>query len=206
MDGLIQFVILICLLIIIVLLAVDKVKIVRAEKSQKTLSPDRLPEAIPDIMGKPISSANDHVPKQLINSKKMMLRMAGANARNIVPASIKEDYKDAMITENFGEEYVDEDHEGLTDDERFEQGVSLQELMKAGKLLQQEVVNEIQEKEAVEIMRKIQGTELYGLLENSIGDASKRIATLLDRDLNINESADYDPQDNFDKFDIENFI
>jgi len=52
-----------------------------------------------------------------------------------------------------------------------------------GALLQQEVLEPALQQKAVDIVQRIQGTELFSLLENSMEGASRKIAVLLDRSL-----------------------
>ncbi|MGU3374727.1 hypothetical protein [Chryseobacterium sp. M5A1_1a] len=63
----------------------------------------------------------------------------------------------------------------------FATGVTFQELSTAGQLLQQDLLEPDLEQQAVDIIQRIQGTELFDLLENSLGDASLKIAGLLHR-------------------------
>ena len=50
-------------------------------------------------------------------------------------------------------------------------------------MLQKENLEQSQKEAAVAIVQKIQGTELFSLLENYMGDASRKIAELLNRQL-----------------------
>ena len=59
------------------------------------------------------------------------------------------------------------------------QGVIFEELISMGALLQKENLEQSQKEAAVAIVQKIQGTELFSLLENYMGDASRKIAELL---------------------------
>ncbi len=63
----------------------------------------------------------------------------------------------------------------------FATGVTFEELSTVGTLLQQETLEPAMQKQAVDIVHKIQGTDLFSLLESSIGDASQKIARLLDQ-------------------------
>lgn len=81
--------------------------------------------------------------------------------------------------DEWGQENEDWKYESSTVESGFATGVTFQELSTAGELLQQDVLKPDLEQLAVDIIQKIQGTELFDLLENSLGDASKRIASLL---------------------------
>lgn len=89
----------------------------------------------------------------------------------------------------------------------FATGVTFQELSTAGQLLQQDMLEPDLEQQAVTTIQKIQGTELFDLLENSIHDASTRIAALLIQS-NSNEDEDipFKRKDNAEGFDIGEFV
>ncbi|WP_428978999.1 conjugal transfer protein TraD [Flavobacterium galactosidilyticum] len=65
-------------------------------------------------------------------------------------------------------------------DNGFAQGVTFEELSSVGMLLQKEKLEPSQKETAIAIVQKIQGTELFSLLENSMEGASQKIAELLD--------------------------
>jgi len=58
-----------------------------------------------------------------------------------------------------------------------------------GVLLQKEELEPAQKETAIAIVQKIQGTELFNLLENSMQDASRKIAELLDSTLSSETEA-----------------
>jgi len=66
-------------------------------------------------------------------------------------------------------------------DEGFATGVTFDELASVGKMLGRQALEPSEITAAACIASKIDGTELLGLLESKIDDASKRIAMLLDR-------------------------
>ncbi len=89
----------------------------------------------------------------------------------------------------------------------FATGVTFQELSTAGQLLQEEFLEPALEQQAVNIIQKIQGTELFSLLENSLEGANQRIADLLSQSTSnavVNRSPNR--QNDLDGFDIEKFI
>lgn len=89
----------------------------------------------------------------------------------------------------------------------FATGVTFQELSTAGQLLQEEVLEPDLEQHAVDIIQKIQGTELFNLLEDSLGEASKRIASLLSESVSNGEGIISSNQSNSsDSFDIGEFV
>lgn len=89
----------------------------------------------------------------------------------------------------------------------FATGVTFQELSTAGQLLQQEFLEADLEQQAVTIIQKIQGTELLDLLEDSLGDASKRVANLLSQNIpNKDEDISFKRKDDAEGFDIGEFV
>ena len=60
-------------------------------------------------------------------------------------------------------------------------GVTYDELATVGQLLQRKSLKTSEKKSTVSVASKIDGTELMHMLENAVGDASKKIAKLLDR-------------------------
>lgn len=77
----------------------------------------------------------------------------------------------------------------------------------AGQLLQQDLLEPDLEQQAVNIIQKIQGTELFDLLENSLGDASKRVANLLRQNISNEDEDIYSKRkDGADGFDIGEFV
>jgi len=89
----------------------------------------------------------------------------------------------------------------------FATGVTFQELSTAGLLLQEEFLEPALEQQAVHIIQKIQGTELFNLLENSLEGANQRIADLLSQstsNADVNKSPNR--KNEAEGFDIEEFI
>jgi hypothetical protein len=85
---------------------------------------------------------------------------------------------DEILVKN--NDWEDEEEDWLYQDDSktesgFATGVTFQELSTAGQLLQQDVLEPDLEKQAVHIIQKIQEPS-FDLLENSLGDASKRVA------------------------------
>ena len=62
------------------------------------------------------------------------------------------------------------------DDDGQVQGGTFEELNSVEILLNKEKLEQDQKETAIEIVQRLQGTELFSLLESSIEDASKRIA------------------------------
>lgn len=205
MEGLIQIVILVCLFTIIVLLAIDKVKIV---KSVKTPEPKAVSFQLPDVMGKIHKDTDHRLSEDRISGRPLIKPKTDELDQ---PNKVLENQLNPQLE---GEVPIDpiEDEEWLEDefppyDERFSQGVSLEELLTVGKLLQQNDLESEQQNKVIDVMQKIQGTDLYNVLENTIEGASQRVAILLDKTLdskNLNVVAPSEGQ--LDDFDIGNFL
>lgn len=117
---------------------------------------------------------------------------------------------DEILVKNNDWEDEEEDWQ-YQDDSKIESGfatgVTFQELSTAGQLLQQDLLEPDLEQQAVHIIQKIQGTELFDLLENSLGDASKRVANLLSHGIsNEDEDISFKRKDDADGFDIGEFV
>ena len=110
---------------------------------------------------------------------------------------------------DFGEEEEEWNRYELSDgDNGFAQGVTFEELNSVGILLQKEKLEQSQKETAIAIVQKIQGTELFSLLENSMEDASRKIAELLDSTLSSETEAGSSTLRNNDlsDFDIGEFV
>jgi hypothetical protein len=75
-------------------------------------------------------------------------------------------------------------------------------------LLQKDKLAPYQKETAVAIVQKIQGTELFSLLENSMESASRKIAELLDGSLSseTNTSSSTLRKNDLSDFDIGEFV
>ncbi|SHM89779.1 conjugal transfer protein TraD [Flavobacterium chilense] len=185
-----ETVIVICLLIIIALLVEDKI-VIKRRSVQKT-TPEKVNPNLPDIMGQPKYVRSQSVPNT-------------ANERQITEQEINPDNLDIEYDENENvgiqvpQEELDEVFSNMPDleeeeeewnrygisgvDNGFAQGVTFEELSSVGMLLQKEKLEPSQKETAIDIVQRIQGTELFSLLENSMEGASRKIAELLDSSL-----------------------
>ena len=93
-------------------------------------------------------------------------------------------------------------------DNSLAQGVTFEELSSVGMLLQKEKLEPSQKETAVAIVQKIQGTELFSLLESSMESASRKIAELLDGSLSFETDAGSSTlrKNDLKDFDIGEFI
>ena len=210
-----EIVIVICLLIVIVLLLQDKIVIHKRSKQeppQKKVNPN-----LPDIMGQPKPVERLSVPNT-------------ANESQIAEQEINPDNLDIEYDENenvgiqIPQEELDEVFRNMPDleeeeeewnrygisggDNGFAQGVTFEELSSVGVLLQKEELEPAQKETAVDIVQRLQGTELFSLLENSIEGASRKIAELLDSTLSSETEAGSSTlrKNDLNDFDIGEFV
>ena len=208
-----ETVIVICLLTVIGLLLHDKVSIQKAHP--KRGKPQGEPATLPDIMGEPKPEKSHRPPSGDREGPKGKALPGGASFDpeadiegfdRIVPQEEPDETggPDLEEEEREWEGYGEPNGE----DEGFATGVTFEELATVGMVLRQVEPEPSLQKQAVAIVQKIQGTELFSLLENSIEGSSKRIAELLDGSL----PAGTDPgssimrNDNLNDFDIGEFV
>ena len=210
-----EIVIVICLLIVIVLLLQDKIVIHKRSKQeppQKKVNPN-----LPDIMGQPKPVERLSVPNT-------------ANERQIEepeinPANLDIEYdENENVSAQIPQEELDEVFRNMPDleeeeeewnrygvsggDSSLAQGVTYEELSSVGALLQKESLEQAQKETAVAIVQRLQGTELFALLENSIEGASRKIAELLDSTITSETEvrSSLMRKNNLEDFDIGEFV
>ena len=210
-----ETVIVICLLIIIALLLQDKI-VIKKRSEQKPMQ-EKVNPNLPDIMGQPKPVRRLYVPNT-------------ANESQIEEPEINSDNLDIEYDENenvsiqIPQEELDEVFRNVPDleeeeeewnrygisggDNGFAHGVTFEELSSVGVLLQKEELEPAQKETAIAIVQKIQGTELFSLLENSMEDASRRIAELLDSTLSSETEAGSSTlrKSDLNDFDIGEFV
>ncbi|MBS0027251.1 hypothetical protein ACTJJ0_12360 [Chitinophaga sp. 22321] len=209
-----ELLILLCLLIVIFLLVEEKMSAHRKATKKNTKNNPEV--QLPDIMGQPkpigshmrpstanISHNNEDQPKAdnfdiEINKKE--------NSIQIPQEELDEVFGDGPDLQKEEEEWSGYGLSG--GDIGFTTGVTFDELSTVGMLLQQDVLEPSQQKTAVRLVQKIQGTELFSLLENSMEGASRKIAGLLDRSLSVgtDSSSSLMRNNSLDDFDIGEFV
>jgi hypothetical protein len=209
-----EILIVICLLVVIALLVQDKIVIYKS-KEQKLTQEKRNPN-LPDIMGQPKPMRSLSVPNSTNESQKKEPEKEKDN----FDIDIDEDEVDIQIPQeelddvfrnmpDFEEEEEEWNGYGISSrDNGFAQGVTFEELSSVGMLLQKEKLEPSQKETVVAIVQKIQGTELFNLLENSIESASRKIAELLDGRLSSETENDssYLQKTEIKDFNIEAFL
>ncbi len=209
-----ETVIVICLLIVIGLLLEDKI-VIRKGEEQKPIQEKTNPN-LPDIMGQPKPMRSLSVP---ISATERQNKNQEQETDNF-DIEIDEEDVDIQIPQEeldkvFGniadleEEEEEWNRYGISSgDNGFAQGVTFEELSSVGMLLQKEELEPAQKETAIAIVQKIQGTELFSLLENSMEDASRRIAELLDSTLSseTEDSSSTLRKNDLSDFDIGEFV
>ena len=184
-----ETIIVICLLIIIALLLQDKIITKKKEKkpTEKKSNPN-----LPDIMGQPRPVRSLSPPNTASESQVEELEINPDNfdieydENENVGIQIPQEELDEVFSNmpDLEEEEEDWNRYGISGgDDGFAQGVTFEELSSVGMLLQKEELEPAQKETAVDIVQRLQGTELFSLLESSIDGASRRIAELLDSTL-----------------------
>ncbi|WP_348800127.1 conjugal transfer protein TraD [Flavobacterium adhaerens] len=209
-----EIVIVICLLIVIILLLQDKI-VVKIEKEQK-VKQNKINPNLPDIMGQPKTLKRLSVPINTNESQK--------NKQEDKTDNFDIEIEDQDIDKQIPQEEPDEVFRNIPDfedeaeewnsyrildgDNGFAQGVTFEELSSVGMLLQKEKLEPSQKEKAIAIVQKIQGTELFDLLENSMESASRKIAELLDSSLSseTETSSSTLRKNDFEDFDIGEFV
>ena len=210
-----EIVIVICLLIIIILLAQDKI-VIKKRTKQKPIK-EKINPKLPDIMGqpKPVRShlapntANDsQIKEEQINPDNLDIEYDENESVGIqIPQEKLEEVFSNMP--DLEEEEEEWNRYGISGgDESLAQGVTYDELSSVGLLLQNEDLEQAQKEKAAVTVQRLQGTELFSLLENSIGGASQKIAELLDSTLSSEnkDSSSTLRKNDLEQFDIGDFV
>ena len=181
-----EILIVFCLLIVIALLGHDKL-VIHSGKEQKPTKA-KLNMDLPDIMGqpkqvksllKPNDTKEDHMEEPEQENNNFDIEIDEEEVDIQIPQEELDDvFKNIP---DFEEEEEEWNRYGISiGDDGFAQGVTFEELSSVGMLLQKDKLEPSQKETAVVIVQKMQGTELFSLLENSMESASRKIAELLD--------------------------
>lgn len=210
-----EIVIVICLLIVIALLVQDKI-VIKKSLERKPIQ-EKSNTKLPDIMGQPRLKRSLSVPNNATESQVEELELNPDNfdieydENENVGIQIPQEELDEVFSNmpDFGEEEEEWNRYELSDgDNGFAQGVTFEELNFVGILLQKEKLEQSQKETAIAIVQKIQGTELFSLLENSMEGASRKIAELLDSTLSSETEAGSSTlrKNDLGDFDIREFV
>ena len=206
--------IVICLFIVIALLLQDKIVIKRKTKRKEQQESSIL--KLPDIMVQSKPLERHPLPTKAIESQK---KKSEDRKDNFDTETKEKDFAKVIPQEELDEVFnvtpdLEEEEEEWHNsgkpngEDGFATGVTFEELAVIGTLLQQEKLEPSIQKRAANTVHKIQGTELFSLLENSIENASQKIAWLLDRSINQRGNSGSSTMRNkgLDGFDIREFV
>ena len=209
--------IIICLIIVVLVLLYDRNFL--KSKTSKNLEKTKSNPDLPNIMGQPKYqpmplSSNSIYEKEtvtdesVINPEDLDIEYDENETlyRQIPKEELDKAFTDTPNLEEEEEEWYQ--HHISYPDNGFAQGVTFEELGTVNSLLQKEDLNEDQKDKAVDIVQRLQGTELFSLLENSIEGVSSKIAKLLDNSLLADSNDNYFKvqKSNLSDFDIGEFI
>lgn len=206
-----EILIVICLLLVIALLLQDKI-VISITKEQKPIQ-QTPKQGLPDIMGKPKSLKSLLLPKSIKESQKKKRKQKSNNFDVEIDdqdIEIQIPQENVFSNEpNFEEEEEEWNNYGISGgNDGLAQGVTFEELNTMGMLLKKENLEPSQKETALAIVHKIQGTELFTLLENSVESASRKIAELLDGSLSPESDNDSSTlrKNDLSNFDIREFL
>lgn len=203
-----EVLILTCLLIIIVLLLKDKVVINRITKNTVVIKKNDQAE----IMGKskydsrlsaPITPTDSQINDVFDNEGNFEMKAVGKGSEHAIPEQNSVDNSEETI--DYEEEEQEFKNRGFPNQNRgYARGVSFQELNYAGQVLQNDSLEPASFKKAVAVVRKIQNTDLFYLLENAMEGSSRKIADLLNK--NLPDEVEPQVSGNSNDFDIGEFL
>ncbi len=174
-----------CLIIIIILLAADKFRIVKRNKpmpekeQQKNLPFDIMGATRPVRYSQATNSSNVVPDAETVTNEDKSNIEDAQDIRGYLAGKVAvEDETDS--NPDWEEEEAKWPSQDVPEDDGFASGVTFEELVDVNRLLARDRLDKQQQKQAVETLVKVQGTEIFNLLQNSINGASQRIADLLD--------------------------
>ncbi|KFF00711.1 hypothetical protein IX39_08810 [Chryseobacterium formosense] len=203
--------IIIALLLIIILLLWERKSTNHHPKENSTDTH----QALPSVMGRTRLEERKLQPSDVDQGQGEPIVTKGNNfdretKEEVIEKMASKKELDEILVKNNDQEDEEEDWRYQDDpkiESGFATGVTFQELSTAGQLLQHDVLEPDLEKQAVHIIQKIHGTELFDLLENSLDDASKRIADLLSKSIsNEDDDISFKRKDDVEGFDIGEFV
>ena len=176
---------------------------------------DPLP-GVPDIVGRPKLRGRPVQPKQAIEAENDSSATVAPNFDTVNKWETKLPIPQEEPDEEHIPDWDDEEEEmkGYASnavysiDEGLATGVTYDELAAMGKMLELDVLQESEKETTVSLASKIDGTELMHMLETAVGDASKRIAKLLDQadDHESDTGSSFLRNNNKGNFDIQDYV
>lgn len=184
--------VIIALLIIIVIILLEKR--LSQEKTQEEKKQTQFNS--PSIIGDTKKEERQLVPscadqRQSENNKiEVPIFESETNRHGLGNNSPKKDLDQILVRSEVWEEEEEDwvDEMEIEVESGFATGVTFQELNTVSQFFQQDVLDPDVENEAAYIIQKIQGTELFNLLEKSLGEASRRVDHLLSKNYQNDET------------------
>ncbi len=210
-----EIVIVICLFMVIILLVSEKIvikKITYMKEDPTSSEPD-----LPEIMGKPKPVRSQDQPNDDKESHSVESEINPDNLdieyddNETVGIQIPQEELDEVFSNmpDFEEEEEEWNRYGFSADHNsLAQGVTYEELSSVGALLRKENLEQSKKETTAAVVQKLQGTELFGLLESSVEGASRKIAELLDSSLSSETETGSSSlrNDDLEDFDIGEFV
>lgn len=202
-----EIIIIICLLLIIIFLLLEKKQILNVDKYESKVK-------YTNILGSAKNIKRQSLP---INENQSHSENFADSLHTFTSETTKEAFDEIDVKKDLTEIFVEsnnwqeeEEEFSFQNDSNWESGfatgVTFQELDTAEQLLHQELLEPVFQQQAVEIIQKIQGTELFTLLENSLATASSKIALLLQKSEIENELHSLPKNEGAEGFDIGEFV
>lgn len=210
-----ETVIVICLVVVILLLAMDKITITKSARKRPESPPDA-ERHLPDVMGRARPRERLALPNKASGSQKEEQAHREGTfepeaADNGFDIEIPQEELDEVFGQTTDLEEEEEEWKRYIEpngEDGLAQGVTFEELSIVGAVLQQELPAPALQERAVDIVQKIQGTDLLHLLESSMEHTSERIARLLDSRISAGTDSGSSTlrQNDLDDFNIREFI
>lgn len=176
----------------------DKFEVKKIKKDD--LVKEKYNPQLPNIMGQPRPSQSQRVPNKTIDNPQSESEIDPSqldieyDANESIVIQIPEKEQDNERTKSKSTNWEEEEEElrlttGVTNsDNGFAQGLSFEELSNLETMLQKDRLAVSQKEKALHILQKIQGTELFEMLEDSMENSTGKIAELLDKNISYIEN------------------
>lgn len=207
-----QTIIISCLCLIIVLLLSEKFEIRRKTSTKSNLA--RSSKILPEIIGRP----KDNYVKQVEPPERIVQTLPTFNPEDLDIEPDENEYTnrpnlDSEVNQNTPVTDLAEEEEELAeyadaDEAGFARGVTFDELSKAATLSQSNNLSAEDKQTIVHVIDKVRDTELFTLLEQSIGNYSRDIALYFEEKSGEKSLENSEQPNNKDveNFDIEGFL
>lgn len=202
-----ESIIIICLMVVILLLVADQFRFTISRKDKESEKDTK--EYQHDVIGATKSKShlsvdsedekifNDHIPTASVDEPDTM------NSDHLIE---NDDIRDLDESRWIDEEEEFQRYALSNTDRGLAQGVTFEELGAVDVLLKNETTDQNRKEKVSNILRRLQGTELFDLLENSMQDASQKMRALLENTFSDHLPNSTDQDQAVKDFDIGDFI